>query len=192
MEELNRMSRFVNRDSSKNENTISINVTTAWFILTIVVLVVLVAISLYSFFTKTMEPKDNEIPTWFIFTLIGASISCIFGTITSHLSQKSESNRDKNLVQEITDNFLKKINEITGEMNVALKRSDLISGNREDILRLLMNHSTLNGEIIKIKILAHDSSTFSEFFKTYSKDIHYICKDLEILIHSQSGIKIIL
>jgi len=175
-------------NNSMNKKTSTINVSTVWLILTIIVLTGLVIISLLDFFKG--EPNKG-ISIWFIFTLIAAVLSCIFSAITSYLSQKSEENKEANMVQKITNVFTEKADEIKNEINVALKRNGLVSGNQNDILRLLMNHSLLIGDITRIRILAYNSKTFLEFFTEHFKDSffrnkEFKCTELEILIYDQS------
>lgn len=161
-----------------------ISVTTAWLILAIVVLVTIVLILGYSFLTGTMFLKDKELTIWSM--LIAAAISCVFGAITSYLSQKSEENKETNIVQEIKNFLTKKTDEITSV--VTLRHTDFVSGEQKDILDKLMNRCSETGEkgekIERIRILAQESSSFSEFFTTHFKDTPFICHDLEILIHN--------
>jgi len=175
-----------------NRKLSQINDTTAGLIIIIVVLLLaVVCIFGYNLLTETLKLENKDILLWLIFMLIAAAISILSDTIISIVSKKSKENNERSIVQEITDVFIKKSDEIKDEINVALKRSDLVSGNREDILRLLMNHSLLIGEISKIRILAHDSTAFQKFFTEYFKNVlfknkKFKCKELEILIHDQN------
>jgi len=180
------MSDFNNSKSGKNGKPFLISDTTVWFIFAIVVLLVIGSFFGYNFFTETLELKHKDLALWFIFMLFAAAISCFFNAITSLVSEKSRESRERNMVQEITDIFTKKTGEIKSDVNVALKQSDLVSGDLEDILRLLMSHSLLNGEITKIRILARDSGSFSEFFTGYFKDTPLECTELEVLIYNPS------
>jgi len=177
------MSDFNNSGMNGKPSTIS--VTTAWLILAIVILVIIGSFFGYSFFTETLVLNNKEITLWFLFMLFAAAISCFFGAITSHFSQKSDKNKETNMVQEIKSFLTEKTDEITSTVNVALKRSDLVSGDREDIFKLLMSQSLLNGDIKEIRILAHDSSAFSGFFKDHFRNKSFECKKLHILIHDQ-------
>ena len=179
-----------NSKSGINRNPSLVNVATVWLILAVVILIIIGSFFGYSYFTETMELKNKELTLWFIFMLFAATISCIFGAITSHISQKSEEKREKSMMQKITSVFVEKADEIKDEVNVAMKRSDLVSGERKNILRLLMNHSSLIGEISRIMILAYDSGAFSKFFTDHFKDAlfkskEFKCNTLEILIHDQ-------
>jgi len=163
-----------------------INVTTAWLILSIVVLIVICSFFGYHFFNETSELKNEELALWFLFMLFATAISCIFGAITSHFSQKSEENRERSMVQEIKNIFDEKICEIRSNINIALEKSDLVFGDQETILRMLMDLSTDIDKIEKIMILAHTSDSFSGFFMDYFKKKEFECKELNILIHDQA------
>jgi len=176
------MSDFNNNEINKKTTTFS--VTATWLILAIFILIVIGLFFGYSFFKENFELKNKELVLWFLFMLFAATITCVFGAVTSHASQKSEEKREKNIVQEIKSFLNEKTEEITSNVNVALKRSDLISGDQEEILNKLMNRCLETGEEIeKIRILAQDSSSFSEFFTAYFKDKPFKCKKLQILIH---------
>jgi len=161
------------------ENNKSVNnwlsETTTWLIIVIAILLVLVIILGLSYFTNSTKLKDNEYTIWFLFMLFAAVISCLFNAVISFVSRKLEKKRDADIMQEITK-----------EVSVALKQSNLVSGIREDILRLLMNQSSITGEIKRIRIFAHESRSFSKFFASYSeenkKSLEVI--ELDILIHS--------
>jgi len=173
------MSNFTKNGMNGKPSTI--NVSTVWLILAIVILFAIVFILGYSFFTGTTVLKEKELTIWSM--LIAAAISCVFGAITSHLSQKSEEYRERNIVQKITGTFIEKANEITGA--VMLKQADFVSGDQDDILARLMNRCLeTRGRIDRIRILAQDSGTFSKFFTTYFAGTPFVCHDLEILIHS--------
>lgn len=183
------MSDFDNNRRGMNRKPL-INITVISIVFAFFGLLVLVVILGWNFFSGSPELKKNDIITYVIFSLIGFVVSSLSSALTSFLSQKTEENRESNMVAKIIDVFDKKVGEIKSDVNVALKKSDLVNGDREDILRLLMTQSLLNGEITRIKILAHDSSTFSKFFMEYFKDAflkskEFNCKELDILIHDQ-------
>jgi len=184
------MSDFDN--NNMNERSFPNSDIIAGLIITIATLLLaIVCILGYSFLTKTIGLETKELFLWLIFMLIATAISCLSDAIISLVSKKTEKNKEKTMVQKITSVFIKKADEIKDEINVAMKRSDMVSGNREDILRLLMNHSMIIGDITKIKILAYDSTAFYKFFvehfkDTFMKNKEFKCKELEILIHDQS------
>jgi len=185
------MSEADNMEKSINRKPRQVSVTIFSIIFAFVALLVLVVILGWNFFSGTTELKNNEIVTYVIFALIGAAISNISTALTSYLSQKVEENRERNMVDEIKSFFTEKSDGIKNEVNVALKRSDLVSGDREDILRLLINHSLLIGEITRISILAYNSTAFSDFFiehfrNTLLRKKEFKCELLEILIHDQT------
>jgi len=170
-------------DNKDNRINPSIGVTNVWLILTVVILVIIILFLGYSFFTESLVLKSKELALWFLFMLFAAAISCIFGAITSHSSQRSEENREISMVQEIKSFLNEKTDEINNNVNIALKRGDLFSGDQEDILDKLMNCCLDIGEKIdRIRILAQDSGTFSEFFTEHFKDRPFECRRLEILI----------
>lgn len=160
-----------------------------------VALLALVVILGWSFFTGTTEQKKNDIVTYVIFALIGAAISNISTAFTSYLSQKSEENRERSMVDEIKSFFIEKTNGIKDEVNIALMRSDLVSGDQKVILNILMNRCLeINKKIKRIRILAYNSITFSDFFTEHfdngflnsilSRNKEYKLKKLEILVHN--------
>jgi len=161
-----------------------INVTVVSIIFAFVVLFLLVFILGWSFFTGTTEQKRYDITIYVILGLIGSAVSNIFSALTSHLSQKSKKARDTDMVQTISDFFTEKTSEINKEVSVAVKQNNLVSENREDVLRLLLDQSLLAGEIKRIKIFAHESVTFAKFFKKYFEDKYFECKRLDILVHN--------
>jgi len=160
-----------------------VSVTNVWLILTVITLTGLVVISLLGFFNGG---PNKEISTWFIFALIGAAVSNISSALISYFTQKTEETKETNMVGQISDIFTDKTREITKVVSVVLKQNNLVSGNREDILRLLMNQSSINGEIKRIRILAHESVTFAKLFKSYSEDKNnrFECMQLDILVHN--------
>jgi len=178
------MSDFDSNDMNKKTTTIS--VTAIWLILAIFILVIIGSFFGYSFFKENLELKNKELALWFLFMLFAAIISCIFGAITSHASQKSEEKRERSMVQEIKSFFNEKTEEITSNLNVALQKSDLVFGDQETILHMLMDLSTDVDKIEKIRILAHTSDSFSSFFMDYNKRKKIKCKELNILIHDQA------
>jgi len=150
--------------------------TTTWLIFVIIILSALVVILGRSYFTDSDAAMDKEYKIWFIFMLFAAVISCLLNAIISFVSHKLEKERDADIMQEITK-----------EVSVALKQSNLVSGGRDDILRLLMNQSSLTGEIKRIRIFAHQSRGFSNFFSTYYikvSDNSLAGVELDVLIHS--------
>ena len=158
-----------------------VSVTTVWLILTVIILTTLVVISLLGFFKGE---SNKEISTWFIFGLIGAAISNLSSALVSHLAHRSEEIREENMVGKISNIFLEKTGEITKEVAAAVKQNNLVSGNRDEILRLLVNQSLVSCEIKRIRILAHESSTFAKFFTTYFLDKRFECTQLDILVHN--------
>jgi len=152
-----------------------LNETTTWLFFVIIILFALVIILGRSYFISSTGVIDKEYKIWFLFMLFAAVISCFMNAIISLVSHKLEKKRDTDIMQEITR-----------EVSVALKQSNLVSGAREDILRLLMNQSSLTGEIKRIRIFAHQSKSFSKFFSTYPKDNDRSLEDIElnILVHS--------
>jgi len=157
-----------NKVSIKKKSS-PINVTSVSIFLAFLALLAIVVILGWNFFTVTMEEKKNETITSVIFLLIGAAVSYISSALTSYLSS----------------DISERIEEITKDVSVAVKQDNLISGRRDDILRLLMNQRSLNGEIKRIRILAHESVTFAKFFKNYcEKNNSFQFMDLDILVHS--------
>jgi len=145
-----------------------------------------------------LEWKSKEVFNWVLFTLLAAVLSCVFSAITSYLSQRSEESKEKNLVNvfndlftmntgEIKDKIDTKTDDITSSIKTALKKSDLVCGNQETILRMLMDWSLGIGKIEEIRILAHNSDSFSGFLIDYFKDndAEFECTELNILIHNQ-------
>jgi len=115
--------------------------------------------------------------------LFTAAISCVFGAITSHFSQKSEEDRERNMVEEIKSFLTEKTDEIMSA--VTLRQTDFVSGEQKDILDKLMNRCLETGEKIeRIRILAQDSGSFSKFFTTHFENTPFECNELEILIFS--------
>lgn len=178
------------------EKSSPVKVTTGWLISAIVTLAIAVAILIYD---KITEHEAKDLLLWFLFMLLASAISCIFGAITSHLSQKSEENREKNMAQEICDFFTAKTDEVTGivtdktieiksEIKIALEQNKLFSGDQDNILRILMERSLGIGKIERIRILAHNSDSFSNFFTNHfkKKEKKLECKELYILVHNQN------
>jgi len=180
--------------NSMNRKPHSAGVTDGWLICIIIVLVLIVGWLL----SVNLDWKSKEIFNWVLFTLLAAVLSCAFSAITSYLSQKTEESKEKNLVEEIKAFFVmntgeikdfvdEKTDDITHSINTALEKSDLVCGKHETILRMLTDWSLEIGKIEEIRILAHNSDSFSEFFIDYFKDndAEFKCPELSILIHNQ-------
>jgi len=185
------MNDFDNNRNSMRRKPLSVNVTNICLVITILVLIVVVIILGNNNLKDNMGLDYKEIVPWLVFMLLATAISCIVEAIISHFSQKAEENRQSIMIKEIKNFFIENTNEITGTINVALKRSDLVSGNRDNILKLLMDYSSLHGEIKRIMILAHNSNLFLKYFKYHFKTTifnnkKFNCVNLEILIHEQS------
>jgi len=152
------------------------SVTTVWLFLIIAILVLIGSFFGYSYFTEISVLKNKELMLWFLFMLFAAGITCTLGAITSHFSQKSEENRERIMVQEIKN-----------EIKIALEQSDVVSGDQDLILNILMDHCSAIGEKIKkIRISAYNSDTFFKFFVTYFKNKQSLeCEKLMILMHNQ-------
>jgi len=176
-----------NSKSGINRNPSLVNVATVWLILAVVILIIIGSFFGYSYFTETMELKNKELTLWFIFMLFAAVISCIFGAVTSLSAEKSAKNRERNMVDEITRIFTKKADEIKNDVNVALEQSDLVGGDQDLILNILMNWCSWIGEKIKkIRISAYNSDSFLKFFVSYFKNGQSVeCENLMILMHNQ-------
>jgi len=166
------------------KKSLPINVTVISIIFAFVVLFVLVVILGWSFFTDTMEQNKDETISYVIFALIGAAVSNLSSALTSHLSHKTEKKKEDDMVERISKIFADKTGEITKKVSVAVKQNNLVSGNRNDILRLSMNQSSLNGEIKRIRIFAHESSTFAKYFKAHFEKKSFDCIQLDILVHN--------
>jgi len=168
----------------------------AGFIITIVVLLLSVVCILgYNFLTKTIGLETKELFLWLIFMLIAAAISCFFDTIISLASKKSIESRERSMVQEIKGIFLEKTDEFTNFLTektdeitnaVTLQQTDFVSGEQDNILDKLMSRCLETGEKIeRIRILAQDSHTLSEFFTNHFENTPFECNKIEILLHSQ-------
>ena len=170
--------------SDVNKSGMNDNGIIAGLIITIVILFLTVACILgYNLFTKTLGLENKEIVLWLIFMLIAAAISCLSDVIISLVSKKSKENREKSIVQEIKSFLTEKTDEITS--TITLKQTGLVSGDQNNILAMLMNRCLENGEIVRIRILAHNSDSFSCFFTDYFKKREFECKELNILVHNQ-------
>jgi hypothetical protein len=128
--------------------------------------------------------------------LLASAISCIFNAIASNSSKKSEEIKEKNMNEKITGIFNEKTDKIKNffaveagriknEIKIALDQSDLINGNQKNILNILMARSLEIGKIERIRVLAHNSDSFSDFFTAYCEKNEFKCKELNILVHNQ-------
>jgi hypothetical protein len=165
--------------------------TIIWLSLAIFILSVVVAVFLYRLLTGTEEMKTKDIFLWFLFMLLAAAISCIFNAIVSNSLQKSEEIKETNMIKKVEGIFTEKSDEIKDIIKIAFEESDLICGDQDSILKILMERCLKTGQKIKkIKILAYTSDSFSGFFTTHFKNRlfdnkPFECRELNILIHNQ-------
>jgi hypothetical protein len=116
--------------------------------------------------------------------LLSSVITCVFFSFSSYISQKNEENRENEMMQEIKKSFTEEVKEINSGIKIALEQSNLVRGDQEDILHKLLYESLEIGEISRIRILAHNSDSFSEFFTNYFRRKGFECKELNILVHN--------
>jgi len=172
---------YADKKVSKKEKP-PVNVTTVWLIIITVLLAVISIFLGYSFLKEKLSLENKDLYLWFLFMLIASVISCIVGVITSHFSQKSAENKEADMVREITDILTEKTEAIKSV--VKLRQADFVSGDQDDIVTKLIDCCLETGKIERIRILAQDSGSFSQFFKTHFEDTPFECHTLEILIHN--------
>jgi len=178
------MSDSVKTSSEKKNKLLPINDVTFWLVLAIVVLVPVTIYLGYNFFTENFELKNKELTLWVLFMLFAATISCVFSACASFFAHRTEENKERIIEEKMTSVFAKKTDEINNAIKIALKQSDLVCGDLENILRVLIGMSLEIGEIKRIRILAHNSDSFSGLFTDYLKKKDFKCKELNILVHN--------
>jgi len=204
MSDVNDSNNGINATPQKSLSLNSVIIGGLIFLCAVLVLALIVLSS------KNLDWKSEEIFNWVYFSLLATALSGVFSLITISLSQKLEENKEKNRMNKIDALFVKKIgeisstfigktdeiagtlntktDEITDSINIALERSDLACGNQDTILRMLMDRSLVIGKIERIRILAHNSDSFSDPFKDYfsKNEDEFECPVLDILIHNQA------
>jgi len=171
-----------------------VSVINGWLICIIIVLGLTVGWLLYGILDK----NSIDIFNWVLFTLLAATLSCGINAFISHLSQKAEESKEKQMMDvidalfvmntsEIKDLIDGKTNEIIRATKFSLERSDLAYANQKTILNMLLDLSLDIDRIEKIRILAHTSDSFSKFFIEYfeNNEKELKCTELSILIHDQ-------
>jgi len=178
------MSDSNNRMSGMNvRQSLSGGIIAGFIIIIVVLLLSFVCILGYNFFTETIGLKNKELLIWLIFMLIAAAISCFSDMIISLASKKSQERKERSMMQEITDVFIEKADEIKNA--VRLQKTEFVSGEQNNILDKLMMRCLETGEKIeRIRILAQDSQTFFEFFTNHFVNAPFECNTIEILLHS--------
>jgi len=153
------------------------SVTVCWLVLTIIVLVGAGIIAVINFGIGSTFLGDRTFAIWSM--LFAAAISCIFGAITSHLVHIEESKEADSMVQRIEGVVTEKTKQLEQE------RTGLDTAAQQAIMKKLMNRclDESRGEIKNIRILAHNSSSFSDFFTSDFKDVSFKCSQFEILVY---------
>jgi len=151
--------------------------------------------------------KTNDRFLWGVFTLISAALSCFISAIITLATQHSEDGKENKMLQRIeglltnmtnkvTHSLTENIDEITTNVNLIhdilyseFNLKLVVSNKQDDLVKKLMDQSLRNRGIKSIRILAHTSDSFYNYFMKYFKNKEnerkFECTVLKVLIHSQ-------
>jgi len=161
------------------------------FLLLIAAVILLIAVVFIS--VASPELKSREIFFWWLFAIIAPAISCLLDAITTAITQKTEDGKENKMVQRIEDIFTEKTDLIMNRVDFFYNALGLkwdANSEQDAILKDLMDKSLINRGIKKIRILAHTSDSFCDFFTRYfnnkkkAKVLEWI--DLNVLIHDRN------
>jgi hypothetical protein len=151
--------------------------------------------------------KSNDRFLWGVFTLISVALSCFISAIITVATQSLEVSKENKILQKIealfskmTDEITRSLNEKTDEItnNVNLIQDTLysafelnlvVSSKQDDLVKKLLDKSLKNHGIKSIRIIAHTSDSFYNYFMKYfknkKKEKEFECTELKVLMHCQ-------